>query len=1126
MLEADGGCLACIFGEALEVKDPAGEAGMDAGSRFGSYAAQEAGTFGKYTLRRKLGVGGMGVIWAAAETAVRRVVALKMIRGFVFASEADKLRFRTEAEAAVHLDHPHIVPVYEVSEAEGQPYFTMKLLEGGSLSERLLAGALPAREAAQIMEKLARAVQHAHERGVLHRDLKPGNVLLDHAGEPFLTDFGLAKLVDAEQGLTLTHAQMGTPQYMSPEQARGRSCDVTTASDLWALGAMLYQMLTGRLPFPGQTPAEIFSHIAHDEPVSLRTLAASMDSDLETLCLRCLEKEPGRRLPSAGELADELARWLRGEPILSRRVTGQERALRWPRRHPWRMGAAAALVVSLLAGSIVSLVLWRSAEESRRMAESNSARATKLAADERRTGYVSTMAAALAARERHDFARARQLLAAAPEEHRGLEWRLLDQLCAGDQRSLFRLPGEALPDALSVGPDGESLAILTHDGVLHLCRPDGSALRPPRRLPVLSGKPDAAKLNPHEYHSLLYAPGGRYFACSFRNTVRVFDAETLEVVMERGGIVQPQSAWLDERRLLFGNDRSTAHDPGTCASIFDVQDRSTLELPQAWSAPLAVSADRSVVALTGPAQREVSFLRATDLSGAAPLQNATPIGRWTHSSFGAPGWGKVLALSADGRYFATLCGPFDNPAHYLEVAETASGRTLLRRQRFREAMTGLVLHPTEPLVAVVGTDAVVRMLDFLKPIPEDLPTYDDDCDPFIREPLNGDGAHSPPRRLLTRSAQNGRAAFLLGHEGRVTGVIFARDGASLFTSAADGTVRCWNPSVPAPPTRITRVSLTQLERHPSVSPDGSRLLYSIRDHSVRYWQEGRGYTHLADDHLPLAVLPAGRLATMERKTSDIILWQEEGGTIRETDRIPGPGYIQGFDGLLRGLVFPGGTKIAGITPGRVFVVDLEKRTVSATSDQGWETGPSRAWDMAISPDGRHLAATGLGRRVRLYDPADLTKPAPPIGEFRTYDTALVFHPDGSRLYCGNEDGRVHVFDTTTWTELPEESWQAHSGAVTALAISNDTRLLATSGDTTLKLWLTEKAAGAARVEMLSFSTYFPAAWLHFGRDADGSDRSLLHAQPFCPLEIWLGSHSPVIATPPDRVSPLKVLRAP
>lgn len=1126
-LEADGACLGCAFDEALAAGDASSGPVETPEAGFGRFAPPEAGRLGKYVLLRRIGAGGMGIIWLAEESAIHRQVALKMIRGFAFSTELEKMRFRTEASAAAQLDHPHIVPIYEVGEFDGQPYFTMKLLSGGSLAERLQHGALPAREAASIMEKLARAVQHAHARGILHRDLKPGNVLFDEAGQAYVTDFGLAKLLDSNQGLTLSNAQVGTPHYMSPEQARGRAREVTTASDVWGLGAMLYQMLTGRLPFPGATPTEIFSRVAHEEPDSLRSGSSTADNDLETLCLRCLEKDPARRLAGAELLADELSCWLRGEPIRSRRITTRERTLRWVRRHPWQVAAGASLALSLLVGSIVSLRLWSRAEENRRTAEASARRSDQLAARERLTGYVSTVAAALAARERHDFSRARQLLAAAPAEHRGLEWRLLQHLCAGDQRALFRLPGGEIPEALAQGPQPHSLAIVSDRGVLHLCGPDGQALRPPRPLPPPAGAEDPGTLNSQNYHGLSYAPDGRHFVCAFRNTVRVFDAETLEVMLHAEGVIQPQSAWLDERRLLYGADCTTARTAETGAWVFDLAQRRSTRLAAPWAAPLAISDNGRLLALTDmtglaePGRFEVCLFREADLVGAEFRPGATPLVRWQPETSGAAG---ALALSADGRYLAALCGPHEDPCHTLEVWEVEPLRVCLTLG-FREALIDLAFHPTEPRVAVTSTDGTVRMFQFLLPTPPGLPTYDDDSFRVIREPLNGNGAHTPPRRLLTRSAEGGRAIFLLGHEGRGHGVFFPPDGERLFTAAADGTVRAWHPGLPPSTQRVTNAHLVQLGGMPSASPDGARLLFADFQGRVHYWREGQGATQLAEGHMALAVLPAGRLATMDRQSTEISLWQEDGEAIRETARLPGPGYVADANGILRGLVTPDGHRIVGISRGRIFVVDLRTQTVAATvQDQGWQAGPSRAWGIAISPDGRQLVATGLGHQARRYDLADLNKPAPTLGSHRNYDTTVVFHPDGHRLFCGNEDGLVRVFRTDSWVELPEESWRAHGGAVTAIEIANDARLIATGGDTTLKLWLTELKPPAGRIEMLSFSTYFPAAWLHFGRGAGGQDRSLLHCEPFCPLEIWQGASEAERRPAPTQPRPLRVQR--
>jgi WD40 repeat protein len=326
----------------------------------------------QYKIGDMIARGGMGVVFEARHRELGRSVALKIVRGACVADSNEMGRFRAETEAAARLDHPNIVPIYDVGEMYGQPYFTMKLIEGGSLADQLKKGPLPPRDAARIMAKVARAVHHAHERGVLHRDLKPGNILIDKSGEPFITDFGLAKFAETDLSLTIPGEVIGTPEYMSPEQTRGD--DLTMGSDVWAMGVVLYQMLSGEMPFKGANAMEIFDRIGNAEAPQLFTVHSSggvtttvsakggIDRDISTIVARCLEKDPSRRMPSAGFLAEELERWLAGEPIRSRRVTQAERVVKWMRRHPGAVAAAALVMLSITVGSVASLVLWRRAE--------------------------------------------------------------------------------------------------------------------------------------------------------------------------------------------------------------------------------------------------------------------------------------------------------------------------------------------------------------------------------------------------------------------------------------------------------------------------------------------------------------------------------------------------------------------------------------------------------------------------------------------------------------------------------------------------------------------------------------------------------------------------------------------
>ncbi len=301
-------------------------------------------TFGDYEVISEIARGGMGVVYRARQKRLNRVVAVKMILQGQLASDGDIQRFYSEAEAAARLEHPGIVPIYEVGEHEGQHYFSMGFVDGESLADRVRRGPLPAREAAALLRDVAEAIEYAHQHGIVHRDLKPGNILLTRDGQPRVTDFGLAKAIEQDSGLTASGQILGTPSYMPPEQAAGRIREIGPLSDVYSLGAVLYCLLVGRPPFQGATVMETLKHVVESAPVSPRLLNPSVDRDLETICLKCLEKTPAHRLASAGELAAELQRYLAGESIRSRRVNAATRVWRWCRRKP----LAAALVASVL----------------------------------------------------------------------------------------------------------------------------------------------------------------------------------------------------------------------------------------------------------------------------------------------------------------------------------------------------------------------------------------------------------------------------------------------------------------------------------------------------------------------------------------------------------------------------------------------------------------------------------------------------------------------------------------------------------------------------------------------------------------------------------------------------------
>ncbi len=1015
----------------------------DDGAWWEDPARESVGRFGRYDLLEEIARGGMGVVYRARQRDVLRIVALKTILPHLLGSSGMKERFRAEAEAAASLDHPAVLPIYEVGERDGAPYFSMKFAEGGSLAAAAKPMLPPA--AARLMAIVARAVHHAHLRGILHRDLKPGNILLDAQGEPFVSDFGLAKWLERSSDLTLSQAVLGTPNYLAPEQARGGSAALTTATDIYALGAVLYDLLVGRPPFVGDSVVETLRLVAEKSPTRPSTLNRAIPADLETICLKCLEKDPAARYATAEALAIDLERFLAGRSILARPASAPVQLGRWARRNPMAAGLAGALALALVAVSVISVIAAVRIARSRDQAVA----AEKEGAIKLRDSYIAQ------ARAARRTARAGQRLdalaalrkAAALEPTAEARTEAIAALALADLQVEKTLPSRSrAASSVAFDPVNQRYAAETAPGEITIRGLEEKSA--PITLPAPDGAAAACFLTP-------FAGDGRYLAVRHLpgDRLRVWDLNAATLVCE---FTDRPTGGIDP---TFATDCALRPDgqvlalglPAGGVSFHDLRDHGR-EIGR-----LATGSVPSFLAYDPAGQRlavigrDAKDVRVFDLATGRQV-SAVPHGAVVISA----------DFSSDGKTLAS--GGKDGLIHLSDAASGAP-RQILRGHRNR--ISQVVFQPGGLLLASTGEDNTIRLW----------------------------------------SARDGRPLVHLPAQGREPVLRFSADGSRLFTGsyATEPLIlrlhapEAWTVLHAPPPDAGEESSVIGAL---DVSPDG-KLLAATTNAAVHVIDANRGGELVAIEfdgraRKTAAFDPRGGALFVSSFTTALIRrdyrW-EEGGAAGERLKLGDPVVLdkaEGFllsgiraDGRVLGLTSPRGNLVRLIspespeTPGVVLKPAPGARQVTLSADGLWaitntdgfsgEKEVVKLWSAgsgalvrdldelgesgvaALRTDSHQFFANG-NRGGGLFELPSL-KPGPPLsGEPADECEWAVYSPKGNVLAMLAGD-RIHLIDPSSARALAVlEPPDPLDGQATLMFSPDEEFIFVTASDGTVTRW--------------------------------------------------------------------------